>query len=140
MADTERRPLVRACGASIQFGTALFLIAGLAGFVVRAATGEWPALLSHELSPAGSAAGVALVTFFGVSGLVLGQRIKKGNLCAAKWFTAASVPLLLLALFHIVVTGRGWYEMLLLAFLTLDGAAAMSCAQRVPSSSTDTTA
>lgn len=139
MAETERMPLARACGVSIQLGAALFLLAGLAGFAVRAATGEWPAFLSHKLSTPASAAALALVTFFGASAIVLAQRIKKGNVPAAKWFTAASSLVLLLALFHLAATGRGWYEMLLSAFLALDGAVAMSCAQRVRSSSADTT-
>jgi hypothetical protein len=72
---------------------------------------------------------MALVTFFSASAIVLAQRIKKGNLRAAKWFTAVSSLVLLLALFHLAATGRGWYEMLLLAFLAVDGAVAMSCDQ-----------
>jgi hypothetical protein len=130
MRDTERTSRLRECGTGIQIGAALLLVGALAGFGVRAATGEWPAVLSHELTPSTSAATHGLFTLLGAIGFVLGRKIKKGDLNAARWATAGASIMLFASLIHLVATGHGWYETLFSTFLVLDGAISIALSHR----------
>jgi len=128
--EMKRVTALRTCGGSIQLAGALLLIAGASGFIVRIATGAWPEFLGYRLSQFLSPLLTALVLVSGIAALGLGQRIKRGSVTAAKWFSGLAWISLLVCVGLLWLSGRGTYEVLLFAFLAVDSTVAVLYARR----------
>ena len=119
--------VVRHCGRSIQIGAALFLLAGVSGFIVRVVTGEWPEFLGRSLSTLFSAGATTLITLFGVAGIWFGKKIMRGSLRATRMFTVIAWLFVMLSTAILIATaGDGWYEVLLWLFLAVDSSVALA--------------
>lgn len=105
------------------------MIGGLCGLVVGAGTGQWPRLLEHRLSNMATGVLLVLSIIFGLAVLALGHGMKKGNMCRIKWCTLLSSVVFGCTVFHLLVAGHGWYEVLFSSFLTLTALVALSSAR-----------
>jgi hypothetical protein len=68
-----------------------------------------------------------VMVILSMGGIVLGQQVKKANLVAAQLLTVITWLVFVLTLFHLGITGRGWYEVCFFGLLVIDGHVAVRC-------------
>ena len=115
--ETESHTLLRKGATFFQIEGALCLIGAVLCCAVWLGTGHWPPLFDNEELPIPPELGAATVGLLGVLYVYGGIRLRRGSVLAALGLCLLSGIVFMGALTHLLIYGRGWFELLLLGVL-----------------------
>lgn len=116
-------------GLGIQLASGLLLLGGAIGIVAGVLNGAWPPLLGRDVSPWAGGLAVITMTLFGAAGVVLGWRVRRMDLRAAKVCIGLGVVLAAISIGCLLTLGRGWYELLFAVVFLADACASTRAIQ-----------
>ena len=127
----EPSKTLRACGNGLLLPGLLSLIAGAASIGARLHTHQWMEIMGTQFGPWLSALSTGLITVLGVGAIRVGLGLRRGSTRYLKVLLLATWCAAIATVGHLVITGRGLYELLFFTWMLIDGHVALGCGKAV---------